>query len=186
MCCSGQGGPLNRCSSVTSVVPENNLPRVCATHQQVRMKPSKTHRHHWRLEKRWQDKSLRQKTKEKWRYYAKDCGSSSFILQHHKQSALERKVQPFVMTALALNFPSVFTFIEFLVHLQCLSHETCPHAYIFSHQILCSALTKHFYNYLRRPITDSKETTIFCFTCKTAFLAVVWQHRDRSVKGVFS
>lgn len=72
--------------------------------------------------------------------YAKDCGSSSFILQHHKQSAIERKALPFVVTALALNFPSVFTFIKFLVPLQCLSHETCPNAYIFSHKILCSAL----------------------------------------------
>lgn len=101
--------------------------------------------------------------------YAKDCGNSSFILQHHKQSALERKALAFVVTA----FPSIFTFIEFLVPLQCLSHETCPNAYIFSHKILRSGL----YNYLRRPITDSKETTIFCFTCKTALFVVMWQQR---------
>lgn len=197
MGCSGQGSPLNRRSSVTSVVPENNLPRICATHQQVRMKPGKTHRHHWRLEKtrqNLQDKKTKERENDEGDdegkggrvgrvpNYAKDCGNSSFILQHHKQSALERKALAFVVTA----FPSIFTFIEFLVPLQCLSHETCPNAYIFSDKILCSGLTKRFHNYLRRPITDSKETTIFCFTCKTAPFVVMWQQRDRSVKSVFS
>lgn len=52
---SRQGSPLDWCSPVTAVVPQDNLPWIGPPHHQVGMKPRKAHRHHWRLQERWRN-----------------------------------------------------------------------------------------------------------------------------------
>ncbi len=49
MCCCWQGSPLHRGPLVAPVVPQHNLPWVCAPHHNVRVELGKRSRHYSRL-----------------------------------------------------------------------------------------------------------------------------------------
>lgn len=59
MCSCRERCSLDWGSSVATVVPKDDLPRVRATHQQIRMETGKAHGHHRRLGKRTKDRIIK-------------------------------------------------------------------------------------------------------------------------------
>lgn len=65
-----QRSPLDGGPTVTAVVPQDDLSRVCSSHQQVGMKPGETHRYYRRLGKQTEREEERMRQQKHHAYHS--------------------------------------------------------------------------------------------------------------------